>query len=663
MHTFIKIFVATLLCSAAISCNARDRQATSDPLDWLGPLPAKLNEKMLHQGILALNEKISRDLRAPDIALDHFVCKRPADVGPTPQMEAVRAYLDAWPDSAGEPELVQGIHRAAAAGNWLARVQLYLLLNPKSLKEQYRHLQLAQWMQRQKIGALYAQIGDDLAASGYYSDDPHASINGIDIYAALHGSYPAQNKVGKALVNAPDTEAIGRAMLACASGSLPEYARIFSGDAEKAAKQRYQTAREARQPPLHRAVISGDAAQVSLQLLAAPTSIAVQNEDDQSALDTALLAKPPRPQIVALLIASGAQASENHRVVPRSETTQLGLAVAAPAPDNLELVTLLMRAGADPFTTNEVHEYVFQTPFADAAHRYDNGKDEEIFAFMLDSRRLAAPSALATGYVDYFGHSPRVLDRLLAYGAVPSGEIFSTSVQVNDAALPAWLDRMRALLGRHAHLRTAMRAEDGANALAQAAYHCRFDLAIALADLGAPFKDDLVGHVVERCDDNDLQAAGTVGQPRRKFFELLVASGNDLDGGKNLDAGSGLRCVAWLPNCSLPDEAIVRELLALGADPYRFGWEKETNGVLAAIAGCKPELAELMLAMPPKARNAALQASLDRSAERAADPYFCSEKPDMRAVLARLISYGAAQPNPPPPAKTEKPPASRAKKT
>lgn len=641
MRSLVKMIVAGILCCVAASGYAGGKQAAKDPMAWLGPLPTKLDEKMLQHQLTSLHKSVKRDLRGADINLNRFVCKRPSEIGPTPHMEAVRAYLDAWPDSRDDPVLVRGLLRAAEAGNWLARVQLYVVLHPRSLAGYYRQLQLAKWMQQRKLGALYAQFGDALAASGYYSDEPGNGITGIDVFAAFHGSYPAQHKVGTALITSPDTAATGRAMIECASTALPEYGRIFSGEAEKAAERRRQAARDARLPAIHQAVISGDPDQVSRQLAAAPATVEVRNEDDQTALDMALIAKPPLPQIVSMLITSGARVTDDHPVDSSGNATQLGMADAAPVPTNLELVKMLMKAGANPFTMNKVHKYVFETPFANAASRFDEGKDAAVFEFMLASGRLAAHSALATQYADHFAASRQVFDRLMAYGVIPSGEMFTKAIHLEEAGLSGWLRQLRELLDRHPHLRSAMQAEQGAAALAQAVHQCRFDVAIGLANLGAPLKDGLVRMVAEGCDDLDLKIRNASGQPRRQFLELLVARGYDL----NANDGS---CVAWIPSCLLPSEGLVRELLVLGADPYRFGFFGDTNGVLAAIKSCNAPLAELMLATPPTIQDAASQAGLDQAAEKAADPYFCSQKTDMRTILARLLSYGAAQPEPKP---------------
>ena len=637
MRSLTRVAMAVVLCATVTVACGRDRPVSNDPMAWLGPVPAKLTEAGLRQQYDSLAEQVMRDLRSPDIALDRFVCKRPDEIGPTPRMAAVRAYLGAWPDGIHDPDLVRGLQEAAAAGNWLARVQLYIALEPTSLTEHYRHLQLAQWMRGRKLGALYAQYGDALAASGYYSDTPGGGITGVDIYAALHGSYPAQHKVGKALSEEPESAAVGRAMLACASAALPEYALIFSGAAESSAAQRRMDAAEARLPPLHRAVKAGDTALVSQQLAAAPGKVNERNEDDQTALDLALLAAPPSVPMVDMLISHGASVSEDHPVAPRGEATQLSAAVAAPAPLNLDLVKLLMRAGADPFALNDVHKYVFQTPFADAADLYGAGKDKAVFEFMLASARLSPRSALATESADHYASDPRVFDRLLSYGVVPSGAMLEEFVRLDQAELATALARLPALLARYPQLGQAMRAEHGATALSQAVYGCRFDLAIAFANLGAPFKEGLVEHIADRCDDNDMQGRASEIHLRRRFLELLAARGYDLD-------GDGVNCVGWLPNCMLGDESVVRELLALGADPYHLAPNGDENGVLLAIRACKPELAELMLAKPPRKRDAATQASLDEAALRAADPYFCARKTDMSGVLARLLALGAAAP-------------------
>lgn len=610
-------------------------------MPWMGPLPAKIDEAKVLKDFEALHMQIFRDVSRSDIVLNKFVCRKPEFFGPVPQMEAVRAFLHAWPDGDNDQALVTGLSQAATAGNWMARIQLYNIMRLNTPVAIVRHLQTAQWMQRKKLGPLYAIVAAN--REDYIRDQRLDGLSKFDVYAAFHGSYPAQNKIGQILTQTPSTAAIGRAMLDCASNTVPEYGRIFSGEAKKAAQQKREDAIDARLPPLQRAVRHGDVAELSRLIAATPGAIDLLDIDGHSPLDAALLSEPPAPQIVKLLIAKGARVSEDHWLEIHSGKTQISIAADAPAPLNLELVKLLMDAGSDPFVTTSTHREVFETAFGRLAENYESGRDEALFEYMLSTKRMAAPSALATAYVDQYASSGKTLDRLLEYGAVPSGSMFARGADVAQSRQAAWLSRLRDLLSRYPHLRQAMTKNEGAFALARSVRNCEFDLALAFSDMGAPLREGTIGELADHCSDRFIDPASSSAARGRAFLEHLATRHYELD-------AAGERCVAWLPDCRLPGNGIVRELLALGADPYRLGHEGKINAVLAAVSECNLELAELMLATPPKRDDAAIKASLTVAADRVLNLACCAEKGDNKTVLARsvalarLISYGAAQP-------------------
>ncbi|QGZ39621.1 hypothetical protein IP92_01912 [Pseudoduganella flava] len=202
-----------------------------DAFAWIGALPASFSEEMLARRLDGVLTRMMRDVPAEQDT-DAFVCKRPAEVGPVPMLEAVDAYLRALPDSRTDPVLLRNLHRAAQRGNWLAKVQVYLLLSERPAPDDasaYRTLKLMEWMQEERIGALYAAVGDVLAASKYRDERGGGRLSRLDIYAAMHHHYPSQFKVGRELVRAGDPRqaAIGRRMLDCAAGALPAYRALY----------------------------------------------------------------------------------------------------------------------------------------------------------------------------------------------------------------------------------------------------------------------------------------------------------------------------------------------------------------------------------------------------------------------------------------------------
>ncbi|QBE64526.1 hypothetical protein [Pseudoduganella lutea] len=177
-----------------------------------------------------LLDKAVRDVPAYQDT-NRFVCKLPAEVGPVPLLDAVDAYLRGLPDSRRDPDLLQGLHRAAQQGNWLAKVQVYLSRLGSSAPDDatvFQTITLIEWMQEHRIGALYAAIGDAVDASGEPRARSGKALSSLDIYAAMHHNYPSQYKVGQALVRSGDARqaATGRRMLDCAARALPAYRQM-----------------------------------------------------------------------------------------------------------------------------------------------------------------------------------------------------------------------------------------------------------------------------------------------------------------------------------------------------------------------------------------------------------------------------------------------------
>lgn len=235
-----------LLCVACVSCErsaaAQEEKSKNWNLNWLGALPKKMSNEDLLKMSWKEVERVKLDVSSvanEDVL--RFVCKTPEQVGPVPMLGAVDAYIDGLPESRTDSATMSKLNESARKGNWLARLQLLswiLDTRPDGLEMQYREAQLTGWLIKNKVGGLYALVGNAVVASGYYSDSPGVEITAFDIFAALHNGYPSQRKVGKALMNSRDQKmvAIGNKMVACAENSLASYKRVFGGEAEKTSR-------------------------------------------------------------------------------------------------------------------------------------------------------------------------------------------------------------------------------------------------------------------------------------------------------------------------------------------------------------------------------------------------------------------------------------------
>lgn len=241
MKRQLVIILLLLLGIGALNAAGNQRSqaaASSDGLEWLGPLPARISDASLDQRWDRLIKQVFAEVQKTDPR--SFQCKSPAEVGPVPMMSAVERYIDGAPESRFDNEVMGGLYEAAAKGNWLARTLIFFQLIEYSENAlQYRAVALGEWMHERRLGQLYAGLGDMLKGSGYYGDLPGVGVTGFDIAAAVHHSYVAQNEVGKELSKNDDPElaAIGRKMLACASSSLGAYRRLFSREAAQIRKR------------------------------------------------------------------------------------------------------------------------------------------------------------------------------------------------------------------------------------------------------------------------------------------------------------------------------------------------------------------------------------------------------------------------------------------
>lgn len=239
----LKLAFISLLVLGTVTVSAAETRRTVPPvknhrsnlidqLEWLGPIPTKLSQEMIEKRTAAVFLKLGKVI-AVEANPKQFICKSPAEIGPIPNMQAVDRYLMSWPDSTNDPELLKGLFDAASQGNWLARSHIFALLiggrASSNIQTHYRKLQSVEWMVQKKHGPVFNWFVDSLAASGYFGAE--IDLSGVDTIAALHNSYPAQERAGKDLLKSDDPElvAIGQAMRDCAANASPGYREVFKG--------------------------------------------------------------------------------------------------------------------------------------------------------------------------------------------------------------------------------------------------------------------------------------------------------------------------------------------------------------------------------------------------------------------------------------------------
>lgn len=210
------------------------QQATtnSDELAWLGPLPPNWSDEAYTRKLIEVTDKVKSDLAGlspQDVDLTQFECKLPQQFGAVPDQQAVIDYvaeLDTVSDAKAKTDTWHALVEAARKGNWQARFQVYRALGSRTgddLVEQYRRLQLLEWLQAQRVGSVYSEFLDALAGSGYFDGNGPSADAPPYVFAALHGSYSSMDRVGTALSASddPKAQAIGKAMRDCARQAMP----------------------------------------------------------------------------------------------------------------------------------------------------------------------------------------------------------------------------------------------------------------------------------------------------------------------------------------------------------------------------------------------------------------------------------------------------------
>lgn len=219
-----------------IAAYALAARANDDALAWLGRLPASWTLDGYGARLLSIGDKVAAQIAGalngggPDAR--QFVCRAPADFGPVPDQAAVAAWM-ALP---GDERKVRvgpawnALVDAGKKGNWMARLELYDSLagdsvSDLSLLEQYRIVQLMEWLHRKQVGGLYSNFSAAMPdAPGSSRTASWRQHDQASLYAAMLGSYADQGSWGAVLQADPDPAlaAAGRSMLVCAKAALPQ---------------------------------------------------------------------------------------------------------------------------------------------------------------------------------------------------------------------------------------------------------------------------------------------------------------------------------------------------------------------------------------------------------------------------------------------------------
>ena len=217
---------------AKIAAYAVAARANDDALAWLGRVPSSWTLESYGKRLLGSGDKVAKQLGealgdgGPDAR--QFVCRAPADYGPVPE----QASVEAWMALPGDVRKVRAgpawdaLVAAGKKGNWMARLELYYTLSSVnvhelSLLEQYRIVQLMEWLHKKQVGGLYGYFSAGMPAA---PGNSRSVQDQASLYAAMLGSYDDQNSRGSGLQADPDpalAEA-GRKMLACAKAALPQ---------------------------------------------------------------------------------------------------------------------------------------------------------------------------------------------------------------------------------------------------------------------------------------------------------------------------------------------------------------------------------------------------------------------------------------------------------
>ncbi|MED5595479.1 hypothetical protein [Janthinobacterium sp. P210006] len=220
---------------ARIAAYAVAARANDDELAWLGRLPPSWTLDGYGKRLLGIGDKIARHIAdavpqdGPDAR--QFVCRAPAYYGPVPE----QALVEAWMALPGDARTLRtgpawdALVAAGGKGNWMARLELYYALsNGKvselSLLEQYRIVQLMEWLHKNRVGGLYSYFSAAIPAEpGSNHNAAWRRQDQVFLYSALLGDYHQQYRMGNVLQRDADPAlvAAGKAMQVCAQAAMP----------------------------------------------------------------------------------------------------------------------------------------------------------------------------------------------------------------------------------------------------------------------------------------------------------------------------------------------------------------------------------------------------------------------------------------------------------
>ncbi|KKO62238.1 hypothetical protein VM94_04312 [Janthinobacterium sp. KBS0711] len=221
---------------ARIAAYAVAARANDDALAWLGRLPPSWTIESYGTRLLGSGDKIAAQIGnalkdgGPDAR--QFVCRAPVDYGSVPDQAAVEAWM-ALPSDVRKVRSGSAWDALVAAGekgNWMARLELYYALSSVnvselSLLEQYRIVQLMEWLHKKQVGGLYGYFSAGMPVTpGNLPSATWRKQEQASLYAAMLGSYEDQNSRGSVLQTDPDPALAdaGRKMLACAKAAMPD---------------------------------------------------------------------------------------------------------------------------------------------------------------------------------------------------------------------------------------------------------------------------------------------------------------------------------------------------------------------------------------------------------------------------------------------------------
>lgn len=221
---------------ARIAAYAVAARANDDALAWLGRLPSSWTLESYGTRLLRSGDKVAKQIGdalkdgGPDAR--QFACRAPDYYGAVPDQAAVNAWIGAPGDvrKVRSGPAWDALVAAGEKGNWMARLELYYTLSSVnvselSLLEQYRIVQLMEWLHKKQVGGLYGYFSAGIPVTpGNLPSSTWSKQNQASLYAAMLGSYDDQNSRGRVLQaeSDPALAEAGNKMLACAKAALPQ---------------------------------------------------------------------------------------------------------------------------------------------------------------------------------------------------------------------------------------------------------------------------------------------------------------------------------------------------------------------------------------------------------------------------------------------------------